>query len=150
MMSVHETCFTVIVLKSHKFFFFVLVAVPESSHVRPHAAEVRRAAVLLPLRKSLLPLRWASGDMCEDSGLHLLHLLLHLCHDPLPLLVDHHQLLQLHLSLLLLQLPVLSAPSGGLVVEVAHPPELLGGGLVLGEVGSCGGGGGVRGDWSDP
>ena len=149
MMSVHETCFTVIVLKSHKFFFFVLVAVPESSHVRPHAAEVRRAAVLLPWRLALLE-ELASGDMCEDPGLHLLHLLLHLCHDPLPLLVDHHQLLQLHLSLLLLQLPVLSAPSGGLVVEVAHPPELLGGGLVLGEVGSCGGGGGVRGDWSDP
>lgn len=149
MMSVHETCFTVIVLKSHKFFFFVLVAVPESSHVRPHATEVRRAAVLLPWRKPLLE-ELASGDMLEDPGLHLLHLLLHLCHHPLLLLVDHHQLLQLLLSLLLLQLPILSAPSGGLIVEVAHPPELLGGRLVLSEVGSCGGGGGVRSDWSQP
>ena len=149
MMSVHETCFTVIVLKSHKFFFFVLVAVSESSHVRPHATEVWRAAVLLLRSKPLLE-ELASGDILDDPGLHLLHLLLHLCHDPLPLLVDHHQLLQLHLSLLLLQLPILSAPSGGLVVEVAHPPELLGGRLVLSEVGSCGGGGGVRGDWSDP
>lgn len=136
-MSVHETCFTVIVLhekSQKKSSWFSL----ESSHVGPHATEVWRAAVLF------------AGDNLEDPGLHLLHLLLHLCHDPLPLLVDHHQLLQLPLSLLLLQLPIFSAPFGGLVVEVAHPPELLGGRLVLSEVGSCRGGRGVGSDWPDP
>ena len=86
-----------------------------------------------------------AAQLCPfwHPGLHLLHLLLHLCHDPLSLLVDHHQLLQLPLSLLLLQFPIFSAPFGGLVVEVSHPPELLGGRLVLSEVGSCRGGRGV-------
>ena len=134
-------------LQSHKLFFLVLIALEESLHVGPHATEVWRGAVLLPRRKPPLE-ELASGDVLEDLGLHLLHLLLHLCHDPLPLLIDHQQLRQLPLSLLLLQLPILAAPSGGLVVEVAHPPELLGGRLVLSEVGCCGRGGGVGSDFS--
>ena len=137
-------------MKSHKFFFLVLDAESEISHVRPRAAQVWGAAVLLSCMKPLLE-ELASGDVLEDPGFHLLHLLLHLRHDPLLLLVDHHQLLQLPLSLFLLQLPILSAPSGSLVVEVAHPAELLCGRLVLGELGSCTGGGGwVGSDWSEP
>lgn len=64
-------------MKSHKFFFFVLGAISESSHVRPCAAEVWGAAMLLPSRKPPFQ-ESASGDNLEDPGLHLLHLLLHL------------------------------------------------------------------------
>jgi len=76
-----------------------------------------------------------SGDTLKDLGLHLGHLLLHLGHHPPPLLVDHQQLLQLPLRQLLLQLPVLATPPRRLVVEVAHPAELLSGSLRLAQVG---------------
>jgi len=99
-------------LKSHKFFFLVLVAKLGSLHIGPGHTGVWRgaAAVLLPWMKPLLEELASCGNL-EDLLLHLLHLLFHLCNNPLLLLVDHHQLQQLPLSILLLQLPILAAPS---------------------------------------